>query len=272
MAGSKRLAAAIKRFRESQNIILIADSWQQMIEFSLKIREELGPDALYTEAPNRFSMVLTRAIAKNTLRVQCCITWRQYRRLVLENDYYILQNNSTVELIKKWRERMSHDRGCGCGREPYEYHECTDATCRRGIEARRAREQMAVKLCPSCHKDANLSGTCQRTPCPMRQKVMSEQMAEVQRLFFKTTAVMTPLALQVLLRAYYLAEYDFNREYGRSEAHAAAIDRMIGLKDPLIQLSSDKKFIRSTPRGRAYIEAVLNVPLPELHTEWRVPK
>lgn len=24
---------------------------------------------------------------------------------------------------------MSHDRGCSCGREPYEYEDCTDETC-----------------------------------------------------------------------------------------------------------------------------------------------
>lgn len=31
---------------------------------------------------------------------------------------------------------MSHDRGCSCGKEPYEYEDCRRADCDRGMKAR----------------------------------------------------------------------------------------------------------------------------------------
>lgn len=40
---------------------------------------------------------------------------------------------------------MSHDRGCHCGREKYEYADCEDESCIRNLEKTLARHKAAYE-------------------------------------------------------------------------------------------------------------------------------
>lgn len=53
---------------------------------------------------------------------------------------------------------MSHDRGCPCGREPYEYHECRDSTC---MKAKKDDEmRIEPRLSKSQYVWEKADGTC----------------------------------------------------------------------------------------------------------------